>query len=85
MSDPSASADGAAGGTTPLPRRPSPLGRFAVHFIETYRRDVAHRLNVRCTLRPTCSEYALDAYRHRSAVGATVATVRRLRACRRAA
>ena len=44
-------------------RRPSPLSRFALSFIRTYRLQVAPGLAPRCRFKPSCSAYGLEAFR----------------------
>jgi putative component of membrane protein insertase Oxa1/YidC/SpoIIIJ protein YidD len=68
--------------TATEPRRPSPASRFALRFIETYQRDVSHRIAARCPHTPTCSEYGRQAYLEHGFLRATRLTWRRLRACR---
>jgi putative membrane protein insertion efficiency factor len=63
-------------------RRLSPLSRFAVRYIETYRSRVAHRLATSCPFTPTCSEYGLQAYQTYGFLRATAKTLLRLRRCR---
>jgi putative component of membrane protein insertase Oxa1/YidC/SpoIIIJ protein YidD len=68
--------------TAPPRRRLSPASRFALRFIETYQRDVSHRIGARCPHTPTCSEYGRQAYLEHGFVLATRLTWRRLRSCR---
>ena len=58
--------------------------RFAVRFVETYRQSVGPRISAGCALHPTCSSYALDAYRMKGFVRATASVVVRLARCWRA-
>ena len=66
-------------------RRLSRPSRFAVRFIETYRRHVGPSLNVRCRFEPSCSTFALEAYRRHGFVKATRKTLGRLARCRKRA
>ena len=61
----------------------SPLSRFAIRFIETYRERVGHRLPSRCRFQPTCSQYGLEAYRKYAFVKATRKTIWRIARCNR--
>lgn len=61
----------------------SPLSRFAIHFIETYRERVSDRLGARCRFQPTCSAYGLEAYRTYGFAKATRKTVWRIVRCNR--
>jgi putative membrane protein insertion efficiency factor len=57
------------------------LSRFAIRFIESYRRRVSGRLGVQCRFEPSCSAYALEAYCRLGFVKATRATVSRILRC----
>ncbi len=57
--------------------------RFALRFVQTYRATAEHQgLQVRCRFEPSCSAYALEAYRRHGFWRATVRTLRRLSRCR---
>ena len=64
-----------------LVRRLSPMSRFAERFILTYQTRVSPGLNVRCRFEPTCSSYALGAYRKYGFIKATAKAVWRLMRC----
>lgn len=61
----------------------SPLSRFAVRFIETYRKDVAHRFAGRCRFQPGCSEYGLEAFEKYGFAKALRKTLWRVARCNR--
>lgn len=52
-----------------------------IALIHGYRLLIAPLLAPRCRFHPTCSEYALDAYRRHGAWRGSVLTVRRLLRC----
>lgn len=62
--------------------RASRVSGFAVRFIETYRARVSPGLNARCRFEPTCSAYALEAYRKYGFLKATRKSLGRLSRCR---
>jgi uncharacterized protein len=57
--------------------------RFAIRFIETYRDRVSSRLGARCRFEPSCSAYALEAYRTYAFAKATGKTLWRVARCNR--
>jgi len=61
--------------------RPSLPTRFALWYIETYRRRVSPLLRARCRFEPSCSAYALEAYGRYGFLRATAKTVWRLLRC----
>lgn len=58
--------------------------RTAQRIIETYRRDVSHRLGTHCAFDVSCSHYAHDAFGHHALPVATAMTARRILQCSRA-
>ena len=66
-----------------LERKLSPLSRFAVRFIETYRLRVGPGLGARCRFEPSCSSYGLEAYQRHGFWKASLKTVWRLLRCNR--
>lgn len=52
-----------------------------VALIWLYRLTLSPLLGGQCRFHPTCSQYALDAYRERGVVGGTGLTLRRLARC----
>ena len=65
-----------------LARKPTPPGRFALRFIETYQRQTRPRLKAGCRFEPTCSEYGRLAFERYGVFTATRKTLGRLRRCR---
>jgi putative membrane protein insertion efficiency factor len=61
----------------------SPLSRFAIRFIETYRDRVSERLGARCRFEPSCSAYGLEAYGKYGFPKATSKTLWRIARCNR--
>jgi putative membrane protein insertion efficiency factor len=61
----------------------SPLSRFAIRFIETYRDRVSDRLGARCRFEPSCSAYGLEAYAKYGFPRATLKTLSRIARCNR--
>ena len=63
----------------------SPLARAAalpfLALIYAYRLTLSPLLGGHCRFHPTCSQYALDAYREHSPLRATLLTARRLLRC----
>lgn len=59
----------------------SPLSRFAVGFIEMYRRLLSGRLGLRCRFEPSCSTYGLEAYGRYGFAKATRLTIWRVLRC----
>ena len=57
--------------------------RFAIRFIEVYRAQVSPKLGTSCPFEPSCSEYALQAYRTFGFFKATRKTLGRLARCRK--
>ena len=57
------------------------MSRFAERFIVTYQTRVSPGLNVRCRFEPTCSHYALGAYRKYGFYKATAKSLWRLMRC----
>ncbi|HMN39958.1 MAG TPA: membrane protein insertion efficiency factor YidD [Phycisphaerales bacterium] len=70
---------------THLRPRQSPLTRAAtlpfVIAIYAYRITLGPFLGGQCRFHPTCSQYALDAYREHGPLRATLLTLRRLARC----
>ena len=64
-----------------LERSLSPLSRFAVRFIETYRLRVGPGLGSRCRFEPSCSSYGLEAYQRHGFWRASARTLWRLLRC----
>ncbi len=62
-------------------RGTSPMSRFAEHFILTYQFRVSPSLRVKCRFEPTCSNYALGAYRKYGFCKATIKSMWRLMRC----
>lgn len=66
-------------------RRRGPLSLLAQGAIIAYRYSLSpflHLCGVRCRHEPTCSAYALEAYRRHSPAVATALTAKRLTNCR---
>jgi putative membrane protein insertion efficiency factor len=61
----------------------SPLSRFAIRFIETYRAQVADRLAARCRFEPSCSAYGLEAFTRYGFPKAAGKTLWRIARCNR--
>ncbi|MFC1923838.1 membrane protein insertion efficiency factor YidD [Chloroflexota bacterium] len=57
------------------------MTRFAERFILTYQLRVSPRLGAQCRFEPTCSNYALYAYRKYGFCKATAKTLWRLMRC----
>lgn len=70
---------------TGVRRRRSPVRTFALRAIETYQRDVSHRLRTRCSFEHSCSHYSHDAFEHHSSPVALAMTAHRLQRCHRMA
>lgn len=71
-------------GEPPAPRRPWPERVAAAPFVAAvlaYRAVLSPLLGGRCRFEPTCSRYALEAYRTLSPLRATFLTVRRVLRC----
>lgn len=70
---------------TPPSPHPSPLSRAAtwpfLALIYAYRITLSPLLGGQCRFHPTCSQYALDAYRDHGPVRGTFLTLRRLARC----
>jgi putative membrane protein insertion efficiency factor len=62
-------------------RKLSAPSRFAERFITTYKTRVSPRLGARCRFEPSCSEYALEAYRRYGFLKATAKTAWRILRC----
>ncbi len=57
--------------------------RFAIRFIEVYRAQVSPKLGTACPFEPSCSEFALQAFRKYGFFKATSKVVGRLSRCRK--
>jgi putative component of membrane protein insertase Oxa1/YidC/SpoIIIJ protein YidD len=61
----------------------SPLRRWCIRFIETYRADVSPRLQADCRFETSCSLYGLQAFQRHTVPVATAMTGTRLARCHR--
>ncbi|MCA9559546.1 MAG: membrane protein insertion efficiency factor YidD [Myxococcales bacterium] len=57
------------------------MRHLAILLIRFYQRAISPWLPASCRFTPTCSQYAIDAYRAHGALGGTWRTVRRLGRC----
>lgn len=55
--------EGASGPTPPHAPPPTALALLAIGLVQLYRHSLSALLGRRCRYLPTCSEYALDAFR----------------------
>lgn len=57
--------------------------KFAIRWIDSYRRLVSPRLHAQCAFERSCSEFALDAFRTHSFFRASIKTSMRILSCSR--
>lgn len=57
------------------------MNKLPILLIQWYQRHISPRFPARCRFYPTCSQYALEAYRNHHFLYATILTVWRLLRC----
>lgn len=61
--------------------RTHPLARLAIAAIRLYQWTLSPIIGRQCRFHPTCSHYAIDAFRHHPPIRAAKLTLRRLTKC----
>ncbi|MFG0252435.1 MAG: membrane protein insertion efficiency factor YidD, partial [Phycisphaerales bacterium JB038] len=65
----------------PAPKPPSFLAHFCIALVRLYQGTLSHTMGGHCRYYPSCSHYALEAFRRHGAIWGLWLTIRRLLRC----